>query len=555
MTFWTMPRRVGAGFALLVLAALSIGGASLSRLRAVAGNVETLATNTVPSVASLARINEANLMVILSARTAVLDTDAPERMQEAARTLQEAITRGDRELDAYQRGLLSNAEDARLVAAARGARDELLAKVREARALAAEGRQDEARAAVLEGVEPVADRCQSLFNRAVDHVIDLTHQEVHSARSRLRSGLLVAGTVLGLTTLLGTLLALGITRSLSRSLLGISTILDRGATRTAEAAAQLTSTSRTVAAGCTEQGSAVAETGAALEEMTAMIRSTADNAAQAKDLAGRAREAAAAGAQIMTQMNAAMESIAATSGEVAKTVRQIDDIAFQTNILALNAAVEAARAGEAGLGFAVVADEVRSLAQRSAHAAQETAARIEAAITSSRAGADSCSRVGGSLAEIADRVAAADRLVAEIATAAQEQSQGIRQIGLAMNQLDQVTQENAARAGEGARAATAVSGEVAAVREQVERLRSFVTPGRGLVATATQAWPRTAGRLPAAPAPVRVRPRLAAAVDGSGVSGGDRPRPHIPMPGDGAERRGPAAPTGGDAEDRHFREF
>ena len=553
MTFWTMPRRVGAGFALLVLAALAVGGASLSRLRAVAGNVETLANNTVPSVASLARITEANLVAILSARTAILDTDAPDRMQEAARTLEEAIARGDRELDVYERELLSSDEDARFIAAARAARNELLAKVREARALAAEGRQDEARVAVLEGVEPVADRCQSAFNRAVDHVIDLTHREVQSARAGLRSGRLVAGTVLGLSTLLGTLLALGITRSLSRSLLGVSTILDRGATRTAEAAAQLASASRTVAAGCTEQGSAVAQTGAALEQMTAMIRSTADNAAQAKDLAGRAREAATAGAAIMAQMNAAMESIATTSSEVAKTVRQIDEIAFQTNILALNAAVEAARAGEAGLGFAVVADEVRSLAQRSAHAARETAARIEAAISSSRAGAESCSRVGTSLAEIADRVAAADSLVAEIATAAQEQSQGIRQIGLAMSQLDQVTQENAARAGEGATAATAVSGEVAAVREQVERLRSFVKPGGGGTAAVTRAWPRAAGRSPAAvPARVTVTPRLTTTTGGPG---GTRPRPHIPMPGDGGERQGPPAAAGGDAEDRHFREF
>jgi methyl-accepting chemotaxis protein len=592
MIAWTIPRRVGAGFALLLLAALAVGGASLWRLRAVADSVESLAGDTVPSVASLARILEANLVTILSARTSVLDTDAPDRMQQAARTLEAAIGRGDRELEAYERDLVSDADDARLIAAARAARDELLTKVREARALAAEGRQDEARMAVLEGVEPVADRCQSLFSQAMDHNIDLTRGKVESARARLRGGVLVAGSMLGLATLLGTLLGLGITRSLSRSLLGISTILDRGALRTAEAAGQLASASRTVAAGCTEQGSAVAETGAALEQMSVMIRCTAENAAQAKDLAGRAREAATSGAATMAEMNAAMQSIATTSSEVAKIVRQIDEIAFQTNILALNAAVEAARAGEAGAGFAVVADEVRSLAQRSAAAAQETASRIEAAITSSRAGAASCGRVGTSLAEIAERVAAADSLVAEIATAAQEQSQGIRQIGLAMTQLDRVTQENAARAGEGATAATTLSGEAAAVQEQVERLRAFVMPGRKPATanggtTATPSWPPAAGRRQVSAAAARklgtakpadgttAKPAdrmTAKPADGTTAKPADRitakpadrniPQPHIPMPGDGEPhhlladlRPGGTGTIDGDAEDRHFREF
>jgi len=122
--------------------------------------------------------------------------------------------------------------------------------------------------------------------------------------------------------------------------------------------------------------------------MSAMIRSTAGNAAQAKDLAVQARSAAEAGARTMLDMNAAMRAIEDSSAEVAKIVKDIDEIAFQTNILALNAAVEAARAGTAGAGFAVVADEVRSLAQRSAAAARETAAKIEAAIASSRLGAE-----------------------------------------------------------------------------------------------------------------------------------------------------------------------
>jgi hypothetical protein len=162
-------------------------------------------------------------------------------------------------------------------------------------------------------------------------------------------------------------------------------------------------------------------------------------------------------------------------------VKNIDEIAFQTNILALNAAVEAARAGEAGAGFAVVADEVRSLAQRSAAAAKETAEKIEAAIANSKRGSMSCSKVGESLEEIVQKVAAADGLVAEIATAAKEQAQGIQQVGVAMTQMDKITQSNAANAEESASAAEELNSQAHAMQDTVRSLRSLVRRESGKV--------------------------------------------------------------------------
>lgn len=534
MTRLTIPRRVGIGFAVLVLAAVAVGLGSLSRLWAINASVAGLSSNTIPSIRTVGQIIQDNLVVLQAARTEVLDTHAPDRVAAAREHLEAAIGRGTTAVRAYGE-LVDDAEEGRLFSDAIAARSTFLAQVRKAESLAAAGKVDEARDAVLGGVEDVADECIDRFNEVIEYNIGLAQQIVATTRDQVRQGFLVAAVILGSAILIGVLLALGVIRSMSRALIGIADELETGAGRTAEASGQLAAISSTVATGCADQGSAVAETSAALEQMTAMIRCTAENAAQAKACANQARVAAEAGAGTMAEMNAAMQSIGSASGEVAKIVKQIDEIAFQTNILALNAAVEAARAGEAGAGFAVVADEVRNLAQRSAAAARETAERIEAAIESSRHGESSCSRVGVSLAEIADRIMAADKLVAEIATAAQEQAQGIRQIGTAMTQLDQVTQENAARADEGAAAAGDLSNQATMVRANLERLRSLVVPGR------------TAASIPTTPA---ARPAVSKSARFPTGRPAAVPKARIPMPGD----TGPA--TGGhDAEDRHFADF
>jgi methyl-accepting chemotaxis protein len=159
---------------------------------------------------------------------------------------------------------------------------------------------------------------------------------------------------------------------------------------------------------------------------------------------------------------------------VAKIVKDIDEIAFQTNILALNAAVEAARAGQAGLGFAVVADEVRNLAQRSAVSAKETASRIEIALQKSHRGVEISARVAAGFGQIADKTREVNTLVAEIATASREQAQGIEQINTAVSQMDKVTQNTAASAEESASAAEELNAQAAALKESVSHLQQLV---------------------------------------------------------------------------------
>jgi methyl-accepting chemotaxis protein len=171
----------------------------------------------------------------------------------------------------------------------------------------------------------------------------------------------------------------------------------------------------------------------------------------------------------MLEMTTAMEAIERSSSDVAKIVKSIDEIAFQTNILALNAAVEAARAGEAGAGFAVVADEVRSLAQRSATAAHESAEKIEASIRNSRLGAVSLERVKESLGQIEAKIGKTDVLVAEITLAAREQAQGIEHVSIAIEQMNKVAQDAAESASQIAHAAGQTHDQSKQVEDLVEQ--------------------------------------------------------------------------------------
>ena len=283
--------------------------------------------------------------------------------------------------------------------------------------------------------------------------------------------------------------------------------------------------SQTLASGASEQASSVEETSTSLEEMSSMIRATAENAEKAKGLASESRSVADMGSKTMSEMTSAMAAIDASSAEVAKIVKNIDEIAFQTNILALNAAVEAARAGEAGAGFAVVADEVRSLAQRSAAAAKETAEKIEVAIANSRKGSQCTSKVEESLVQIAEKVTSTDALIADIATAAREQAQGIEQINVAIAQLDKVSQSNSASAEESASAAEELDAQAETLKDQVAKLRQLVG-GDSLGADSAPAASST-----------RLLPKMIPATS----------RRFIPMPGDPA----PAA----EADDDNFRNF
>ena len=256
-----------------------------------------------------------------------------------------------------------------------------------------------------------------------------------------------------------------------------------------------------------QQAASLEETAAALDEITATVKKTAEGAKQARSVVGIAKVNAEESGQVVQQAVTAMGSIEKSSREISQIIGVIDEIAFQTNLLALNAGVEAARAGEAGRGFAVVASEVRALAQRSADAAKEIKALISTSGNQVEQGVSFVGRTGEALSRIVKQVAEIDGIVNEIALSAQEQATALDEVNTAVNQMDGVTQQNAAMVEEMTAASAALAQETADMRQLIAQfsLGQGVGHRAPTVAAPAEQRPvralRTVGRSGAARAP------------------------------------------------------
>ena len=255
-----------------------------------------------------------------------------------------------------------------------------------------------------------------------------------------------------------------------------------------------------------EQASSLEETASAMEQLTSTVKQNADNAKQANGLAVTASEVAMKGGAVVSQVVDTMGSINDSSKKIVDIISVIDGIAFQTNILALNAAVEAARAGEQGRGFAVVAAEVRNLAQRSAAAAKEIKALIGDSVEKVDAGAKLVDQAGATMDDIVASVKRVSDIIAEISVASAEQTTGIEQINIAIMQMDQVTQRNAALVEEAAAAADAMQqqGDVLADTVSVFKINEEAARYAESAEAIVKRKPVSATRTVAAPA----RPKL-----------------------------------------------
>ncbi len=527
--------KLGLGFAVLVLLSLVQAGYSWVSLRDLSANLTVLTDDRMVKIDQLSDVKDNANVIARAVRNMVLLKEPADQLAERKR-IDEAVAKNGELLKTLASTTRSEKVRAALKAIddSRGPYNAGLAKAIE---LALADKDAEATAVLLKDVRPL----QSSYFKALDATSELQRELASQLSKETRADastaiLLLALISLGAAVISG-LTAWAISRGLTRQLggepgdvvhianaiaegdLGQQFQIRSGDTTSIVAAmrrmndnlarivGQVRNSSDSIATGSAqiatgnadlsqrteEQASNLQQTAASMEELSSTVKTNADTTQQANLLAAKASDAALKGGQTVGTVVATMQDIATSSKKISDIIGVIDGIAFQTNILALNAAVEAARAGEQGRGFAVVASEVRNLAGRSADAAKEIKALIGASVEKVEVGARQVNEAGASMDEIVTQVQRVTQLISEISNATAEQTSGISQVGDAVTQLDQVTQQNAALVEESAAAAESLRHQAAQLAEIV----SVFKIGQGSLAPSAHSAPDHSASAPA----------------------------------------------------------
>ena len=333
-----------------------------------------------------------------------------------------------------------------------------------------ESTQDRMRALALRTAEANAALSQTKEQLAADLHRQLDALEAGSARQGSLALAVFAATLM----VAGAIVHLTIRRSITGPVVRVIGGVQDAAEGTARAATEMAQSGTEVSNNAQEQAACIEQTSASLEEISSTTRQNADRAGEADRLMQAARQTVDHAAHAMNDLTSSMNLISKSSKHVAGVLKDIDEIAFHTNILALNAAVEAARAGEAGAGFSVVADEVRSLAHRAAEAARNSSSIIEQTMGDVSKGVELVGNAQAAFQEVSATIASGARIVSQIASSSVEQAQGIASIGHAITRIESLTQRNVANAQQTANGASAMTSQVENTRKYLDELVALV---------------------------------------------------------------------------------
>ncbi len=559
---------LGLGFSVLILIALSIALLGRARLIQASDDVSYLADTRITSLLRLVEVKSSVEFIFRGVRSLALIEDPAEKALAKA-TLDTQRQKIGQLMEQFREGL-TTPQGIALYDRMRNARTAYLPLLDQF--MAAAMRHDLPTVSAMLGSSGEFRRQQDAFFAAINDM--LAHQQVRAtetaqategkslAAGRQMLSLALASLLLALASLLlGALVAWAITRRIKGLLggepayaaqvtqevakgnLAVNVQLRRGDTTSllasleamraslagivsqvrhssesiATGASQIASGNADLSARTEEQAANLEETAASMEQMTATIQQNVDTVRSASGLAQSASATAVHGGEVVHGVVSTMEDITHSSRKIGEIIGVIDAIAFQTNILALNAAVEAARAGEQGKGFAVVASEVRSLAQRCANAAKEIKGLISESVGKVAAGSRQVAEAGSTMNDIVTQTHRVAELISDIGAATQEQSQGVTQVSDAVQQLDQVTQQNASLVEESAAAADSLNKQAAQLVQLVSVFRLDENAPRPQAALSKSTT--VAAAVPARAQTARPSPALAPAV----------PRPAKPL--------------------------
>ncbi len=587
----TVARRLGLNFGALALLLIVVSAIAVWAMRLSTANLQTMYADRLEPVHAIGEIQyltTRNRMILLDA----VVNPAADHVAKRVAEVKDNNVRMDKtwadymatRMDGEEKALADASDAARKAYTAQGMLP-MLAAIEA-------GKADDARAIENGAVAKLAPALNAAIAKLMKYEVDVARREKDAAvdAARLAEAIMAAASVLAVALAVG--LAWLVTRRITRALgaepdelsqavqrvadgdLGSPVTLRPGDTsstmasvaRMRDALAGVVGSVRanadSVATGSTqiaqgnadlsqrteEQASALQQTAATMDELSSTVRNNADNAKQANQLAMNASTVAVQGGEVVAQVVGTMKGINDSSRRIADIIGVIDGIAFQTNILALNAAVEAARAGEQGRGFAVVAGEVRTLAHRSADAAKEIKGLITTSVERVEEGTGLVDQAGRTMEEIVAAIKRVTDIVGEITAASDEQSRGVQQVGEAVTQMDQVTQQNAALVEQSAAAAESLKQQAQAL---VAAVGTFKLGGGGAMAALPRDTARStaASRAPsrgAAPAAAAKPAPAAPRAPSSPAAAAAPPKPAAPAAPKAASSPPKAADGGGD---------